>query len=139
MDRVDKEKIAAIAKRHNLALVVLFGSRAREDGRAKSDFDIAYSSINPLELNEENRMVVEFHSVFKTINVDIVNLRNANPLLLIKITEDGIPLYEAKESLFNNLCLYAMRVYRESGRLNDLRRASVLGRVEQFKKDVAPA
>lgn len=136
---IDKEKIVEIAKCHNLALLVLFGSRARGDGRAKSDFDIAYSSVKPLELNEENRMAVELHSVFKTINVDIVNLRNASPLLLRQIVSEGMPLYESKESIFNALYLYAMRLYRESENLNKLRREYVLGRVDQFKKDVALA
>ncbi len=136
MNKADKEKITDIAKRYNLALVVLFGSRARGDGRHKSDFDIAYSSIEPMELSKENQMAVEFHSVFKTINVDIVNLRNASPLLLQKIVNEGIPIYEVKESLFNNLYLYAARIFRESKNLNDLRREYVLHRAEQFKQDV---
>lgn len=135
MVKMDKEKIAGIAKRHNLALLILFGSRARGDGRNKSDFDIAYSSIEPMELGEENQMAVEFHSVFKTLNVDIVNLRHAGPLLLKKIVDEGIPVYEARESLFNNLYLYATRIFRESKNLNDLRREYVLRQAEQFKKD----
>ncbi len=139
MNEVDKNKIAEISKRHNLALVVLFGSRARADAREKSDFDVAYISIQPLELHEENRMAIEFHSLFKTSNVDIVNIRNADPLLLKKITEEGITLYEAKESLFNNLYLYAKRIFRESKVLNDLRHDYVLSQSEQFKKDVTLA
>lgn len=137
MITVDKNKIADIAKRHNLALVVLFGSRARGDARIKSDFDIAYSSVSPMDLSEENSMAVELHAVFKSSNVDVVNLSNAGPLLLKKIVDESCVLYEAKESLFNGLYLYAMRIYRESEFLNKLRRDFVLNRINQYKKDVA--
>ena len=134
---IDVGGIVEIAKKHSLALVVLFGSRARGDARKKSDFDIAYSSIKPLPFHEENQMAVELHSVFKTIHVDIVNLSNAGPLLLKKIVDEGLPLYEAKESIFNNLYLYAMRIYRDSVVLNTLRRDYVLNKSDKFKKDVA--
>ena len=129
--------IAEIAKKHGLALVALFGSRVRGDARKKSDFDIAYSSIKPIDLSEENRMATEFYSVFKTTDVDFVNLANTSPLLLMKIMDEGIPLYEAKESLFNSLYLYAIKIYRESEFLNKLRLDYVLNRVNQYKKDVA--
>ena len=137
MNEQDKKKIAEIAKRHGLALVVLFGSQARGDARKKSDFDIAYSSIAPMDLREENNMAIEFHSVCRTINVDLVNLRNAGPLLLREIVDEGVVLYEAKESLFNNLYLYAMRIFRDSAALNGLRREYVLHRADKFKKDAA--
>ena len=102
--KIDKEKIAEVAKKHGLALLVLFGSRARGDERQKSDFDVAYSSVKNLSLHEENQMAVELHEVLKTINVDLVNLHHTGPLLLKKITEEGIPLYEIRQSVFNQLC-----------------------------------
>ncbi len=129
----------AIAKKYNLALLVLFGSRARGDALEKSDFDVAYSSIAPMDLVEESEMAVELHEIFKTINVDMVNLSNANPLLMKKIVDEGVVLYEAKESLFNSLYLYAMRIYRESEFLNKVRREYVLSRINQHKKDAARA
>lgn len=137
MTDTDKKRIAEIAEKHGLALVVLFGSRARGDAQKKSDFDIAYSSIKPFPFHEENLMAIELHSIFKTSNVDVVNLHNAGPLLLRKIVDEGVPLYEAKESLFNNLYLYAMRIYRDSAVLNGLRREYVLRMADKFKKDVA--
>ena len=139
MIKVVKKKVAEIAKKHGLALVLLFGSQARQDARKDSDFDIAYSSIKPMDLSEENQMAIELHSVFKTINVDLVNLSNASPLLLKKIVEESFVLYEAKESLFNNLYLYAMRIARESKFLNELRHNYVISRVNQYKRDVLHA
>jgi predicted nucleotidyltransferase len=132
-----EKQIAEVAKNHKLALLVLFGSRARKDARKNSDFDIAYSSISPMDLSEENQMAVELHSVFKTIKVDIVNLSNASPLLLKKIVDEAVVLYEVEESLFNNLYLYAQRIFRESAFLNKLRMDFVFNRINQYKKDVA--
>ncbi len=137
MTEIDKNKIAKIAKHYNLALVLLFGSRARGDARARSDFDIAYSSITPMDLEKESRMAVEFHETLKTPNVDLVNLSNTGPLLLKKIVDESVVLYEIKQSIFNNLFLYATRIYRESEFLNTLRRDFVLNRINQYKKDVA--
>ncbi len=134
--KIDKEKIAEVAKKHGLALLVLFGSRARGDERQKSDFDVAYSSVKNLSLHEENQMAVELHEVLKTINVDLVNLHHTGPLLLKKITEEGIPLYEIRQSVFNQLYLYALRIFRESKNLNILRQVYVLHTINQFKKDV---
>ena len=134
--KIDKEKIAEVAKKHGLALLVLFGSRARGDERQKSDFDVAYSSVKNLSLHEENQMAVELHEVLKTINVDLVNLHHTGPLLLKKITEEGIPLYEIRQSVFNQLYLYALRIFRESKNLNILRQEYVLHTINQFKKDV---
>lgn len=139
MDEKQKKQMAGIAKRYNLALVILFGSRATGEAREKSDFDIAYSSITPIDFSEENRMATEFHSVFKTINVDLVNLSNSNPLLLKKIVDEGVPLYEAGESMFNSLYLYATRISRETEFLNKLRRDYVLYRINEYKKDAASA
>lgn len=134
-----KKEVTELGRKYSLALLVLFGSQARGDSRKRSDFDIAYSSIKPLELGEENRMAVELHSIFKTTGVDLVNIGKAYPLLLKKIVEEGVVLYEAKESLFNNLYLYGMKLYRESLPLNELRRRYVLRRTDQFKKELGHA
>ncbi len=134
-----RQKIKAIAQKHGLALVALFGSEARGDVHKGSDIDIAYSSKTPMELSEECKMAVELHDAFRTTRVDLVNIGKASPLLLKKIMDDGVALYEARESLFNNLYLYAMNIYRESLPLNELRRQYVLRRMEEFKKEIAHA
>ncbi len=136
---MDKNKVADIAKKYGLALVVLFGSRARGDARAGSDFDIAYSSLKPLAFMEENKMAIALHEVCKTSDVDIMNISNAGPLLLKQIVDEGVVLYEAKESIFNNLYLYAMNQYRESAVLNELRRSYVLLMANRFKMYAAIA
>ena len=134
-----KKDIAVIAKKYSLRLLVLFGSQARGDAYKKSDIDIAYAADQTIDITEENRMALELYSVFGTAKLDMVNLAKADPLLLKRITEEGIALYEANASFFNNLYLYAMNAYRESKMLRDLRQYLVNVRNEQFKKDIAYA
>jgi predicted nucleotidyltransferase len=134
-----RENIAEIARRYGIALFVLFGSQATGQTHKKSDADIAYSSLQPLLLQRENRMAVELHEIFRMSRVDIVNLSAAGPLLLKQVTEAGIPLFEAKPSLFNELYLYAKKVYREARPLFELRRRYVLRKAQQYKKELSHA
>ena len=134
-----KKDIAVIAKKYGLRLLVLFGSQARGDAYKGSDIDIAYAAGKTIDMTEENCMALELYSVFGTAKLDMVDLSKADPLLLKCITEEGIALYEAEKSFFNNLYLYAMNTYRESKILRDLRQYLVNARNEQFKKDIAYA
>lgn len=134
-----KEKLAEIAREYGIALFVLFGSQARGDAQKKSDIDLAYSSIHPMPLEKENRMAVALHEIFRTSQVDIVNLSAAAPLLLKLITSEGTPLFEAKPSLFEELYLYANKVYRESARLRELERDEVLRCMRQYKQELSHA
>jgi len=134
-----KKDIAFVARKYALRLLVLFGSQARGEAHKESDIDIAYSAAKAMDMTEENRMALELGSIFGTSKLDFVNLLNSNPLLLKRIVSEGIVLYEAEESFFNNLYLYAMNVYRESKIIQELRQYLVMRRNEQFKKDIAYA
>ena len=134
-----KKDIESIAVKYGLRLLVLFGSQARGEANKKSDVDIAYSSYKNMDIAKENLMSLDLYSVFGTSKLDLVNLSNASPLLLKRITNEGIALYEAEMSFFNNLYLYAMNIYRESKILRDLRQYLVSVRNEKFKKDIAYA
>ena len=134
-----KKELATLAKQYGIALFVLFGSQARGDAHKKSDIDIAYSARNPMPLHTENEMAVALHEIFGTSHVDIVNFSTASPLLLKLVTEEGTPIFEAKSSLFDELYLYANKVYRESSRLRELARDEVLQSIRQYKKELSHA
>lgn len=134
-----KKELAAVAREYDIALFVLFGSQAREDTHKKSDVDVAYSSQKPMLFQKENEMAIKLHEIFRTSHVDIVNLSIASPLLLKQITEKGKVLFEAKPSLFEELFLYANKVYRESAQLRELERDEVLRRIQQYKQELSYA
>ena len=84
----DKKKIDETAKSYSLDLILLFGSRAEDESkyiREDSDFDIAYLSQKSLNLMDEAKIAGELAKIFKSSNIDVVNIKRANPLLMTQI------------------------------------------------------
>lgn len=103
-----------IAQKYSLELVLLFGSRVSGKIHKESDFDIAYSALEKLDLTEEARLILDLSSVFQSENIDLVNLKNASPLLLFAITKDALVLFEKKSLTFYHLRAYAFHQYIET-------------------------
>lgn len=84
------EEIRNYAKQFNIKKVILFGSRARGDYKAKSDIDLAVSGEN---ISAFSIMVDENTSTL--LKFDIVNLdASVQQELLQSIEEEGIVIYE---------------------------------------------
>ena len=84
------EEIRALARRHGICKVILFGSRARGDYNPKSDIDLAVSGgeigLFRLDVEEETNTLLRF---------DVVNMDHAlQPALLDAIRKEGQVLYE---------------------------------------------
>ena len=84
------EEIRALARRHGIRKVILFGSRARGDYNPKSDIDLAVSGgeidLFRLDVEEETNTLLRF---------DVVNMDHAlQPALLDAIRKEGQVLYE---------------------------------------------
>ena len=83
-------EIVALAEKHGLKKVILFGSRARGDFQRASDIDLAVSggnvSVFALDVEEETSTLLEF---------DVVNLDlELQEKLLESIKKEGMILYE---------------------------------------------
>ena len=88
-DNVIRE-IVALAEKHGLKKVILFGSRARGDFQRASDIDLAVCGGNvsmfALDVEEETSTLLEF---------DVVNLDlDLQEKLLESIKKEGMILYE---------------------------------------------
>ena len=84
------EEIRTIAKQCNVDIVYLFGSRAREDYKERSDIDIAFSggmaSDFVIRLDEETGTLLKY---------DIVDLKlPIQKELLESINKEGVVIYE---------------------------------------------
>ena len=84
------ETITEFAKKYDVELVILFGSRARGDFKRTSDIDLAVSGGDftrfALDVDEETPTLLKY---------DFVNLdRDVQPELLREIYKDGKILYE---------------------------------------------
>lgn len=90
IDMVVVREIQALARKHGVSKVILFGSRARGDFRPKSDIDLAVKGgdfINfSLDVDEETSTLRLF---------DFVDLDEAVPdALRESIDTEGVVLYE---------------------------------------------
>ncbi len=106
--------LASIARAYHIDLLVLFGSRAIGRAYPRSDFDIAYRSYPQLSLEQESRLSLDLFAVFKSENIDLVNITTAPPLLRYAIFKDGVSLYEGRLSSFASYAAYAFKNYIES-------------------------
>lgn len=91
-----------------LELLLLFGSRARSDAHAGSDWDLGYLASGTLDSAALLGQVVE---AVGTDRVDLVDLRRAGGLLRFRAAQDGHVLYEAKPGLADQFRLDAARFW----------------------------
>lgn len=125
MIAVDKNKIAEVAKRHNLALVVLFGSQATGHAHKKSDVDIGYVASREIDYRENYAITVELARVFKNPDVELVDIFNTAPDFKKQVADTGVVLYEADKSIFDSFKVHAFRIYIETKPLRVLRATAI--------------
>lgn len=85
-----EEGILALAKRHNIQKVILFGSRARGDNWERSDIDLAISGGNTVEFSIDVDEDVDTLLMFDVVNLD----EPVQQTLLDEIARDGVVIYE---------------------------------------------
>lgn len=125
MDKVDKEKIVGIAKRHNLTLMVLFGSQATGHTHKKSDVDVGYLADREINYQGNYDISLELAQIFKNPDVELVSLNNISPELKKQVADTGIVLYEDNVSIFDQFKISAFKLYVESKPLREFRATSI--------------
>lgn len=110
----NKKLIEEIAKKYSLDLLLLFGSRASGKTYKGSDFDLAYLSKANLTLEEEAELILALILLFKSEDIDLINLKKASPLLFYAIFKNCRLLYEKRPLIFASLRAYAFKKYIET-------------------------
>lgn len=125
---VRRAALKAVARRHGLDLIVLFGSRARGRGRPGSDTDVAVlrgpgargrarggaSPATVMALTEALARVLR-----PPEGVDLVDLGTAPPLLHYEIARRGVVAYERRPGTFSRFRIYAARRYDDNRKFFD--------------------
>jgi uncharacterized protein len=90
------ERVAALASElPGLELIVLYGSRARGDAHAGSDWDFAFAGdVDP------ERLRAALSALVASDDVDLVDVTGAGSLLGYRIARDGVPLFECQAGRF---------------------------------------
>ena len=123
-----KPKIAAIAEKYGLDMVVLFGSQATGKTHPKSDVDIAVISEKPFD---RFKILDDFWSLFKREDVQVVDLANASPTLMRAVVVDGKLLYEREQAMFLKWKYYAISVWMDTAWLREFGRKKLIEWAQQ--------
>jgi predicted nucleotidyltransferase len=97
MSTLHRDSLEGLARSTpDLDLLLLYGSRARGDSRAQSDWDFGYVGGPQLDAAGLLAGIVE---VIRDDRVDLVNLATAGALLRYRSARDGVVLYESRPRL----------------------------------------
>jgi predicted nucleotidyltransferase len=100
---LDLSTLGALLGRHGVALLVLFGSRARGNERADSDLDLGAlrADRRPMNLGELGRLQSDLES-WSGLDAEVVDLARADALVRFEMVSDGRPLHEAEPGLWTD-------------------------------------
>jgi len=116
----EKKQFNKIAEKYGLKLLLLFGSQVNKKNlHQESDFDIAYLAERELKGREQIDLNCDLMDIFHSDKIDMVNLKNVDPLLRYEIAINSELLYgDGLDYLESNA--FAFRTYIDSQRLFDL-------------------
>ena len=111
-----REVAVRLGREIPLRLIVLFGSTVRSD-RSPEDLDLAVLGDEPVDsVALTNRFAV----ALGRSDVDLVDLRRADPLLQMQVAEHGVPLYESALGAFASFVSLAFRRFQDTRKLREV-------------------
>ena len=105
--------VQKIVSKYKLQMLVYFGSYMTENYHKESDIDIAYLSENPLIPIEKIGLLEDLIIAHRKSEIDLVDLRTAEPVLRCEIAINGKLLYEKEDGLFDRYYLYYIKRFYE--------------------------
>lgn len=113
MSRMEEERLNALAQESpGLDLLVLFGSRARDDVHPHSDWDFGYLAGPGFDVDDFLARLVGLLGIDQ---IDLVNLRRANGLLRYRAAAEGRPLFESTPGVFDRFWFQAVSFWCDAG------------------------
>ncbi|MFH1392703.1 MAG: nucleotidyltransferase domain-containing protein [bacterium] len=128
-----KNRIAKIAKRYNLEMVLLFGSQINGKARPDSDLDIAVLDNKPETYQRFGNLFNLFSRIFSGFNIDLRLIKNSEPVLLFSVFNDGQLLYGDTQKYFNYKA-FAYKNYVDSKPLFELKQRLLEKRQKKLNK-----
>jgi uncharacterized protein len=122
-----------LARRFNLALIVLFGSYAAGSDKAGSDLDIAVllartGTEEPIRIEAAiaRELWMELHPACE---LDLIILNSASSLLKRNVARTGIPLYACSQEVWRAFRLRAFREFEDDAPFRNRRWQQVKRRI----------
>ena len=126
---MDLKVPAAIIKKYNIELLIVFGSYAENKNEPGSDLDLAFKSSTNLEQEKEIELLNELSNFYQRGDIDLVNIDKAEPVLKVEIAKKGKLLYGSQEE-FERFSIYAAAIYADTKFLRDDRRKMLEKKLE---------
>jgi predicted nucleotidyltransferase len=137
MKTFNREKIQALAEKHQLQLLLLFGSQVSGKTHPGSDHDFAFLSVRDFDFGDRARLRDDLTNLvdFET-SVEEVDLKEAQPFLLKEILINHQVLLNIGSS-YEEFYSYAFRTVLDSQRLFDLQSALYQKTVNKYRHEYA--
>ena len=123
---------ATVGSQLGARLVLLFGSATRKERRQAADLDIGVLADGPIDAARVTNRLIE---LLKLQNVDVADLRRADPLLLMLAARDGVALYEREPGEAARFASLAARRFADTRKFREAERRDI----EDFLGRTAPA
>ncbi|MBI4599737.1 nucleotidyltransferase domain-containing protein [Candidatus Uhrbacteria bacterium] len=108
-----EKKIAEVAEKYGLKLVLLFGSQVHGRTHRESDIDIGVLPQKALSFTDEVYLATEFINIFG-MTADFTNLYKAPPLLLMEVIKNNHVLYQEEPTAYTDFFVYAKQRFSEA-------------------------
>ena len=119
-----KPRIAELAAKHKISMVVLFGSQVSGRFHEESDIDIAVMPERPAKF-DSMELWSDLAQTFHTDRIDIINLKSSDPLLAWNVARGGKLLFAPSSDDWNLFRIRAMKEYDDVRRFDKLRRRAL--------------
>lgn len=119
---------AAAAQSPELRLLVLFGSRARGDGRDVSDWDLGYlggSGFDP------DGLLGALVDALGTERIDLIDLSRVGAVLRYRAARDGRALFAGAPNVFEEFAIEAVTFWCDVAPVLEAGYADVLAELER--------
>lgn len=101
--------IDQIAENFGVEFLIYFGSFQTEYYNSESDIDIAFLTARPLSFERKIHLLEELILFHRKSEIDLVDLRTAEPLLRYEVARSGRVLYERETGLFERYGLFYVK------------------------------
>jgi predicted nucleotidyltransferase len=116
-----RETAGTLGREENYRLIVLFGSVARGESHPE-DLDIAVLGRGAVDTIA---LTTRFIQLLGVQEVDVCDLRRADPLLMALVARDGIPLYEETPGEFARFASLAARRFADTRKFREMERREI--------------
>ncbi len=108
-----KNTIEDIAKEYNVAFFAYFGSYQTEYYHKESDIDIAFLPEKNMTIETKVSLMDDLIKYHRKSEIDLLDLRKAEPVLRYEIALNGRVFYEKHAGLFDKYSLFYIKRFYE--------------------------